>query len=311
LQVHCYRLLGSMHEAEDLVQETFLRAWRGRDSYQGRAPLRAWLYKIATHACLDALDKRGRRTLPQHAGPPADPQQPLAPPLAEPRWLDPAPLDPSAGPDSSPDARYAQQESVTLAFLVALQALTPRQRAAILLRDVLDWPVGEIAALLDTTISGLNSALHRARATLRHTYHGMDADAVPLAAADETTRLLLERYVRAWEAGDSAALAALLREGVRLSMPPTPAWYDGRDAVLAVVATMAFGGEARGRWRLLPTVANGQPAFACYCRTTPGGPHEAFGLHVLTLRDGLVGDIVAFLDPSLLEPFGLPRAHPR
>src|SRR5262249_43830631 len=153
---------GSVHEAEDLVQETFLRAWRRRDSYQGRAPLRAWLYRIATNACLDALAARARRTLPPWAGPPADPRQPLAPPVADPRWLEPLPSSLTSGVEDAPEARYVQRESVSLAFLAALQTLTPRQRATLLLRDILDWPVDEIAAVLATTRSGVNSTLHRA-----------------------------------------------------------------------------------------------------------------------------------------------------
>jgi RNA polymerase sigma-70 factor (ECF subfamily) len=307
LHVHCYRMLGSMQDAEDLVQETLLRAWRRRETYQGRAPVRAWLYKIATNTCLDALDKRSRRTLPRAAGPETDPHELPSLPLAEPRWLEPSPLDPTVALESSPEARYTQQESVTLAFLVALQTLSPRQRATLILRDVLDWPVDEIAGLLDTTISAVNSALHRARATLRQNYGSSAADAVPWPATDDATRRLLERYVQAWEAADIAALTALLREDVALSMPPTPAWYRGRSAVLAVIAAMAFEGDALGRWRLLPGVANAQPAFAFYHTATPGEAYQAYGLQVLTLRDGFVGDIVAFLDPSLVERFGFPR----
>jgi RNA polymerase sigma-70 factor (ECF subfamily) len=307
LQVHCYRMLGSVLDAEDLVQETLLRAWRRFDTYQGRASLRAWLYGIATHACLDALATRSRRTLPYAAGPPADPHQPPPPPAAEPRWLDPWPTNPTVAAESSPEAHVVQRESIALAFLVALQMLTPRQRATLILRDVLDWPVGEIAQLLDTTISGVNSALHRARATLRQGDQHAGGDAVSLAAADDATRRWLERYMQAWEASDGTALSALLRDDVVLSMPPTPAWYRGHSAVLTIITAMAFADVAPGRWRLLPTEANAQPACAFYHADQAGGAYQAFGLQVLTFREGLVGDIVAFLDPSLPERFGLPR----
>ncbi len=307
LQVHCYRILGSLQDAEDLVQETLLRAWRRRDTYQGRASLRAWLYKIATNACLDMLEHRSRRTLPFGLGPESDPGEPLAPPVAEPIWLDPYPTEQLADMDSNPDARFALHESITLAFLVALQTLPPRQRAVLILRDVLDWPVTDIAELLETTLSAVNSALHRARTTLDQTYHQAGPDAVQESVVDEVTRRLLERYVQAWETADIAGLTALLREDAILSMPPSPSWYRGRSAVVGLVGSMAFGGDAVGRWRLLPSSANGQPAFAFYQRAARRGTYQGFGLQVLTIQDGLVVSIVAFLDPSALGRFGLPR----
>ena len=306
LQVHCYRILGSVQDAEDLTQETLLRAWRRIDTYEGRASLRAWLYKIATNACLDAIDKRSRRALPPQAGPQGDPGQPLAPPLAEPIWLEPYPTELIADLEASPEARYSLRESITLAFLVALQSLPPRQRAVLILRDVLDWQAREVAELLDTTASAVNSALHRARVTLSQNYHGAEPETAQIAAADAATQRLLDRYVQAWEEADVTSLTELLREDAVLSMPPSPSWYAGRDAVVSVVRGMAFGGDARGRWRMLPASANVQPAFAFYQRDEASSAYQAFGLQVLTIEHGQVADIVAFLDPSLLARFGLP-----
>jgi RNA polymerase sigma-70 factor (ECF subfamily) len=294
------------------VQDTLLRAWRRWDTYQGRASLRAWLYKISTNACLDMLEHRSRRTLPFALGPERDLGEPLAPPIDEPIWLDPYPTEQLAEMDTSPEARFALHESITLAFLVALQTLPPRQRAVLILRDVLDWPVADIAGLLETSLSAVNSALHRARTTLDQTYHqaGPDAFQESVSVVDEVTRRALERYVQAWETADIAGLTALLREDAILSMPPSPSWYRGRSAVVGQVGSMAFSGDAGdavGRWRLLPSSANGQPAFAFYQRDERRSTYQGFGLQVLTFQDGLVVSIVAFLDPSALGRFGLPH----
>src|SRR5512136_25487 len=193
LQVHCYRMLGSLQEAEDLVQETFLRAWRRLETFKGRASLRAWLYKIATNACLDALEKRPRRTLPVRSQPPADPSEPPTPPLTELIWLEPFPDDLLDDVEPTPEARYALHESITLAFLTALQLLPPRQRAVLIMRDVLDWDASEVAELLDMTVSAVNSALHRARAALNKNYS--PEPLVNLKLVDPATRALLDRYV--------------------------------------------------------------------------------------------------------------------
>jgi RNA polymerase sigma-70 factor (ECF subfamily) len=304
LQVHCYRILGSLPDAEDLVQETLLRAWLRIDTYQGRGSLRAWLYKIATNACLDALEKLSRRTLPYARGPHADPTQPLAQPVTEPDWLDPYPTEQIASMDLGPEARFSQHESITLAFLVALQGLSPRQRAVLILRDVLDWPVDEITDLLGTTVSAVYSLLHRARTTLTQNYQRGGFEV--LNADDLSTRQLLDRYVQAWETADITGLTELLMEDVVLSMPPSPSWYRGRLAVTTLVGAMAFGGDAHGRWRLLPTVANACPAFAVYQYDEPSGVYQAFGLQVLSIKDSLVVDIVAYLTPSIVNAFGLP-----
>lgn len=311
LQLHCYRILGSLQEAEDTVQETLLRAWRRLDTFEGRASLRAWLYKIATNACFDALDRRPRRrVLPMAQFPPSDPHQPMAPPVTEPIWLEPYPDDLIAEPETGPEARYTLRESVTLAFLAALQSLPPRQRAVLILCDVLDWHASEAAELLDVTVAAVNSALHRARVTMKKSYHARGRDALALASIDNTLRPLLDRYVQVWEAADIDGLVALLREDARLSMPPVPTWYLGREAIVTAVRDAIFAGEARGRWLMRPVGANRQPAFAVYHRTETG-QYQAFGISVLTLDQDRVADIVTFIDPALFQRFNLSLEMPR
>jgi RNA polymerase sigma-70 factor (ECF subfamily) len=314
LQIHCYRILGSLHEAEDLVQETLLRAWRRLDSYEGRASFRAWLYKIATNACLDVLDqRRSRRTLPTSARPASDPHTPIAPPPSEPVWLEPFPDEWLVEAAASPEARYTALESVSLAFLAALQALPPRQRAVLILSDVLDWSAREVAELLGLTVSAANSALHRARVTLTKHYHGREPESVAKSRVDIQTQRLLERYVQAWETADVARLVALLKEDATFTMPPSPSWYRGRAAIGAFVAVTVFAdhgmfpGKAAGRWRLVPTRANAQPAFAIYQRME-GNVYQAFGIHVLTFEAGRLAEITSFIDSSLPLRFGLPPA---
>ncbi len=318
LQVHCYRILGSLPEAEDLVQETLLRAWRRLDTYEGRASFRAWLYKIATNACLDALAsrKRRQRLLPPAAHPPADPHTAIAPPVMEPVWLEPLPDDWLIEAAANPEARYTARESISLAFLAALQVLPPRQRAVLILSDVLDWRASEVAELLGITVSAVNSALHRARTTLaRHYHHGGQESASP-SPPNERIRALLNQYVRAWETADVAGLVALLKRDAVFTMPPSPSWYRGRASVGAFVAATIFKddgmfpGKAAGRWRLLPTRANGQPAFALYQRAEAGGAYYAFGMLVLMIEGEKLAEVMAFLTPSLPSLFGLPGKLP-
>jgi len=237
LQVHCYRILGSLHDAEDMVQETMLRAWKRLETYEGRASLRAWLYKIAIHACLDLLDRqRSRRLLPAQTGPASDPHGQISPPTTEILWLDPIPdewlEDRSA---INPEARYSDSESISLAFLTALQALPPRQRAVLILRDVLDFSAIETAEVLDLTVSAVNSALHRARTSLSHGYQRYD-----IQVYDEHTQSLLELFVKAWESADVDGLVALLKEDAALAMPPSPSWFRGRDAIRVFLAGTIF-----------------------------------------------------------------------
>jgi RNA polymerase sigma-70 factor (ECF subfamily) len=313
LQLHCYRMLGSPQDAEDLVQETMLRAWRRIGTYEGRAPIRAWLYKIATNACLDELDRRPRRSLPQLTRPPADPGKPFVAPLGEPIWIEPLPDDLVAAPDSGPEAQYAMREGVTLAFVAALHALPPRQRAVLILRDVLDWSANETSELLDLTVPAVNSALHRARITLAKQYHragGREAVPPPGDRRDS----LLDRYLRAWESADVAALTALLKEDISLSMPPSPSWYRGRQAVRAFLHTTIFGdalfaSAANMRWRLSSTRANSQPAFASYLRDA-SGTYRAFGIQVLTFDGDQIADLTTFVNPALVPRFGLPDPLP-
>lgn len=316
LQVHCYRILGSLHDAEDMVQETMLRAWKRLDSYEGRASFRAWLYKIATNVCLDTLDKRHRRAkrlLPHDVFSPADPHKPIEPPETEILWLEPLPdewlADSSA---ANPETRYSMHESISLAFLTALQILPARQRAVLILKDVMDWSASEIADLLDTTTSSVSSALHRARTTLAKNYHGQKAQVPIPDEADEQTRKILEKYMQAWQSADINGLVALLKKDATLSMPPSPSWYAGHESIGMFAAntvfandSMMFPGVASGRWKLLPIQANGQVGAAVYQRMENGEYHP-FGIHVLSCEKGGISQITCFIDPSLPAYFGLP-----
>lgn len=285
LAAHCYRLLGSLADADDQVQETLVRAWRGIDGFAGRASLRSWLYRIATNACLDQLRARPRRELPMARFAPHDPAAPLPPPSPELPWMEPAPAS-----LVGPEATLASRESVQLAFVTALQQLPAVQRAAVLLADVLDWPVAEIAALLESTPAAINSALQRGRATL-------DGRRRPPRAVDPA---LLERYVQAWERGDPAAFAALLHEEVVVSMPPTPAWLQGRDAVVAFLAPRM----APGQQRMVRVDGADDVTFAFYRRDDAG--FVARAIEVVTWEDGRVREIHAFFDRALLARWGVP-----
>jgi RNA polymerase sigma-70 factor, ECF subfamily len=287
LQVHCYRMLGSFEESEDQVQETFLRAWRRRETFQGRSTFRAWLYRIATNACLDALDAKPR-TVPE------DP--------ADIPWLEPFP-DRLLPGDDEPDAVVVARETIELAFLAAIQLLPPRQRAALILRDVLGWPAKDTAALLELSVPAVNSALQRARAALREHLPERRDDWGAEGTEDE--RALVRRYVEASERGDAVALAAMLREDARFSMPPEPGVWVGRDAIFAVWDEGGFGTEEFGDIRCLVTAANRQPAVANYVRQPGDDAHRALALDVLRLEGGEITDIVTF-PPALYPAFGLP-----
>ncbi len=306
LQVHCYRMLGSLQDAEDLVQETLLRAWQKLDTFEGRASFRAWLYKIATNACLDALDRRPRRTLLPARNPASDPSAPPAPPINDPIWLEPIPDELLADENASPEARYDARESITLAFLTALQILPPRQRAVLVLRDVLDWHAEEIARSLDLTVSAVTSALHRARVTLAKHYRSRDLASIKAEPSDEKMRLLLDRYVRAWESADVEALITLLQEEATFQMPPSPTWYRGRLAIRQFVSALVRSGDGRTRFRLLPIRANAQPAFAWYERDETSGAYRAFGIQVLTIDGELLKDVTTFANPAFVRYFRLP-----
>jgi RNA polymerase sigma-70 factor (ECF subfamily) len=305
LRVHCYRLLGSYEESEDLVQETFLRAWRGRRTYTTteRGSFRAWLYRIATNACLDALASQRRRALPSQLGPPSAPGSPVLPPAPGP-WLEPFPdrlLEAAAGDE--PDAAVVAKETIELAFLAAIQLLPPRQRAVLILRDVLDWSAKDTAALLETSVASANSALQRARSTLRRELPGHRLQWAPVSPPTADERAVLDRYIAAHEQGDAAAFAALLRADARCTMPPTPTWFEGRDDM--VDAAMGGWTPEFGEWRFVATGANLQPAAAAYLRRPGDSRFLPFALDVLRIEDGQVAEITSFA-PAVFGAFELP-----
>jgi RNA polymerase sigma-70 factor, ECF subfamily len=308
LQVHCYRMLGSLEDAEDVVQETFLRAWRNRASFDRRSLYRTWLYQIATNACLDALRRRRRRVLPPDLVAAGDPHADL-PAATDAPWLEPYPdrlLELSAPTGSEPDAVAIERETIELAFLVAIQALPPRQRAVLILRDVLDWPAAESAALLETSVAAVNSALQRARETMRQK---LPARRREWRRATEPTieeQMLLGRYMEAHERADPVLLAALLRDDVRLSMPPMPAWFDGREAVVAFHEGVLA--PENGHMLGLATAANRQPVAALYVRGPGDDLYRPLALDLLTIEDGAISAITSFVAPGLFAAFGLPAS---
>jgi RNA polymerase sigma-70 factor (ECF subfamily) len=315
LKVHCYRMLGSLHDAEDLVQETLLRAWRGLNRFEGRASFRSWLYRIATNACLNAIASRrgARRLLPEAYGPPTQsaPDETITPPNTEIAWLEPYPDALLEGiPDTAPgpDARYDLQESVQLAFVAAIQHLPPRQRAVLLLRDVLGWSASEAAELLDGSVASVNSALQRARATLAKRLPS-EEDSDSLAEPDEGQRALLDRYVRAWERTDLDALVALLREEAVFSMPPWDLWFHGRAAIRGFLH-WAWRGRGPGDVRLVPIAANRQPAFAQYHRDSEKNEWHAHSIWIPSLKDGTIAALNGFISEDLFAAFELPITEP-
>jgi RNA polymerase sigma-70 factor (ECF subfamily) len=306
LTAFCYRMLGSSFEAEDAVQETMVRAWRGLDRFEGRAAVRSWLYRIATNVCLDLLNERGRRARPMDLGPASTADSALGTGLPEETWIEPIP-DGRVLPEEGDPAEFAvARESIRLAFVATLQHLPPRQRAVLILREVLRWKADEVAALLDTTVASVNSALQRARATLAE----IDVEAGdPLEPDDEDQRALLDRYVDAFERYDMDSLTALLREDASWSMPPFALWLQTHDDVRAWCLGPGIG--CRGS-RLVPTVANGSPAFGQY-KPGPDGSLEPWSLQVLETSGGRIAGITFFLDTERYFPlFGLPsRLEPR
>ena len=314
LRVHCYRMLGSLDESEDLVQETLLRAWRHRTGFQGRSTFRAWLYRIATNACLDVLGGRSRRVLPQQVTGPSDPSVSL-PPREDVAWLQPFPdrlWEPVAPADAEPDAQVVAKETIELAFLAAIQHLPPRQRAVLILRDVLGWPARQTAELLEASVASANSALQRARATMREHLPRHRIDWAPAAEPTERERDVLRRYLDAVERADLATVAELLAEDVRATMPPFPMWYLGREAVVGSLAASWDPGAPGyvGRFRMVPTRANRQPAAAAYVRGPGDAEHRAFAIGVLRIEGGRIVELTAFHDPGLFAAFGLPPALP-
>ncbi len=301
LTAYCYRMLGSGFEAEDAVQETLIRAWRGIDGFEGRSSLRSWLYRIATNVCLDMARGRRRRAMPMEMGPPSDAGGTLGATLTQTTWVLPVHDARVLPTDEDPAERVAVRESVRLAFVAALQHLPPRQRAVLILREVLRWQATEVAELLDTTVASVNSALQRARATLAD----LDLGTSPPAVDDGEQQALLARYVQAFEAYDVETLVALLKEDVTFTMPPWPLWLHDRHEVGRWFLGQGVGCKGS---RLVPTAANGLPAFASY---KPAGPGvwEPWSVQVLETSGGeitAIHNFLAFLDVELFAGFGLP-----
>jgi RNA polymerase sigma-70 factor (ECF subfamily) len=306
LEVHCYRMLGSAEDAEDLVQETFLRAWRRRETFRGQSTLRAWLYGIATNASLDLLERRSRRLLPQLVSDPVDPAD-VPTQTAEVSWLEPYPdrlLDEVVDGEDPPEEAIVARETIELAFLVAIQQLPPRQRAVLILRDVVGWSARETAAMLEMSVVAGNSALQRARETLREHLPERRDDWQRSRPADPLEREVLARYMDAWKRTDVHALAELLKDDATLTMPPSPAWCLGRDDVARFFAAYPFRPTARPHLHV-PTWANRQPAFAVFLQGKPGSPPEPFALEVLRIEGGLIAELHYFLQPGLLERFAV------
>src|SRR5215211_7849962 len=296
LHAHCYRMLGSVHDAEDALQETLLRAWRGLSGFEGRSSLRSWLYRIATNVSLTMIDKRPKRVLPIDYGPAADPHEGPGDPLVESVWVEPY-ADERFGVEdglAGPEARYEQREAVELAFIAALQNLPPRQRATLILRDVLALSAREVAESLGTTVASVNSALQRARASVDERLPDRTQQATLRSLGDERLRDIVEDYIDALEAGDLEAIVSMLTEDATWSMPPSPSWYRGRDSIAAFLTEGPF----RERWRHVPTRANGQLAVGCYLWDAGKETYVAAVLDVLTLRGGSIAAVTAFVDPE-------------
>jgi RNA polymerase sigma-70 factor (TIGR02960 family) len=304
LFAHCYRMLGSVQDAEDALQESLLGAWRGLGSFEGRSSLRAWLYRITTNACLRLISRRPRRVLSPDHGPPRKDTDDLGEPVTGPVWVEPWPDDepPAAGDDTDPAARYLQRESVELAFIAALQHLPGTQRAVLILREVMEFSAAEVAAILDTTPASVNSALQRARKTADERIPSPSQHSELAALGHEGQRELVDAFVTAWERADLPALLDLLAEDAQFTMPPLPAWFRGRDDVGRFFADRVFATP----WRLVPLRPNGQIGFACYS-LQPGADRFRLGaINALSLRGGRIVAISGFLDPDLHRFFGVP-----
>jgi RNA polymerase sigma-70 factor (ECF subfamily) len=296
LHAHCYRMLGSFEDAEDALQETLLRAWKARAAFERGRPPRPWLFRIATNVCLDALAQRPRRVLPIHRALPAGAGDGAGEPSVDVPWLEPYPDD-ALGPEAS----YEEREAVELAFIAALQHLPPRQRAVLILREVLGFSAREVAATLDTTSHAVNSALQRARGTLEGRLPARSQQATLRSLGDARVRRLVRDYIAAWERRDVDALVALLAEDVTLEMPPYPNWFRGRDAVIAFIV-----GTGRPALRHRPVRANGQPGVAWYVADVASSTYRPASIEVLAIAGERMGAITAFASPALFARFGLP-----
>ena len=305
LLAHCYRMLGSVHDAEDQVQETMIRAWRSYGEFEGRASLRTWLYRIATNACLRALENNGRRPLPSGLGGPGEyPEAPLAAARPEVPWLQPIPDALVSAGSADPAEIAASRQSMRLALIAALQYLPARQRAVLILRDVLRWRAAEVADLLGTTTTAVNRTLQRARARLEQAAPDQDQIHEP---ADPAGRALLDRYATAFQNADVTAVVQLLREDAVFEMPPEVTWFTGRELIGRFLRSQVL--TEPGRFQMTPVAANGQPALAAYIRGHDGG-YRAHSICVLTIAASRVARVTAFNDPGLFAAFGLPQTVP-
>lgn len=308
LYAHCYRMLGSGHDAEDALQECLLRGWRALPRFDAGRPLRPWLYRISTNACLDVIARRPKRVLPIDSHAPAGPEDGPGQPLTETAWLEPY-SDETLGLEDgylTPEARYEQRESVELAFIAAVQHLPARQRAVLLLHDVLGFSAREAAESLQTTVPSVNSALQRARKTLEKRVPEVSQQATLRSLGDRRVRDLVQRYVEAWASRDIEAIVAILVEDAIVAMPPYPHWFDGRAAVIAFITS-----TGKPKMRHVLTAANGQPAVAWYTWEHATATYAATSLEVLTFEGSRVKEITAFVFPELFPRFGLPANLPR
>ena len=309
LHVHCYRMTGSVDDAEDLVQETMLRAWRSRANFEGRSSFRNWLYRIATNACLNALERSPRRVTAPDVAPATEDPRSTPKWATELPWLQPYPdelLEPVAPHEAEPEAVVAARETIQLVYLAAIQHLPPRQRAVLILRDALDWSAKETADLLDMTLPSVNSALHRARMTMRDALPHEDEIDAPVTRPTDEEQALLRTFMDAFERADAAALASILREDARLTMPPALMWFDGRDSVMGLYRQL-LGPDPFGDFKLVATAANRQPAAASYLRARGKSEYRLTGLNVLRIVDGAIAEVTAFR-PDLCSAFHLPSS---
>jgi RNA polymerase sigma-70 factor (ECF subfamily) len=310
LHAHCYRMLGSVHDAEDALQDAMLRAWRGLPRFEGRSSLRSWLYTIATNTCLDVIGRRPKRVLPIDYGPDTDPEVGPGVPVVESVWIEPYPDEMLGIEDgyAAPEASYEQREGVELAFVAALQHLPANQRAVLILREVLGFSAKEVAAILETTVASVNSALQRARTAVEQRVPDRTQQATLRELGQERVRELVDRWVDAWERNDVEAFAAMLAEDATFAMPPLASWFSGREAIARWAEGWPLSGQ--WRWRALRTTANGQPALGFYAWSEQDGAYRPFALNVLSLRGTHVSDVTAFIarapeapDPEAFEHY--------
>ena len=302
LHAHCYRMLGSVQDAEDALQEALVRAWRGLDKFEGRSSLRSWLYRIATNTSLDAIERRPKRVLPIDYGPPADPHGGVGEPVVESVWIEPYPDETLGVEDgyASPDARYEQRESVELAFVAALQLLPANQRAVLILREVLGFSAQETAGTLDTTVASVNSALQRARATVEKKLPDQSQQETLSSLGDERLREIVEEYADAWERNDVDTVVSMLAEDAAFTMPPMARWFQGHDGIRGFLELWSMLPE--WGWRSIPTTANGQPALAFYSWDKDEQAHVPFAVNVLTFEGEKIKEVDAFILRASMDP---------